>query len=322
MNKFPDISNIYEKLRQCPYCCSVNFHILYQAPDRYGGKPGIFYLSRCSNCGLAFQNPRIKQEYIHEYYSDTLSYYQTKSEVSISTLKKVVSYTVDNFFNIIQYSRSKKINLIPKFVKNGKLLEIGCSNGKQLEYFKTLGWDVCGIEMNKKAAAYAKNVRKLNVNNFTIENANYPNSTFDTIIMGMVIEHIYDPFELLKKIANWLKPGGKLLFSTPNFNSFEFRIFKKYTYALHLPNHIYIFNKKILKELLKKNSFKNIQFYCHSFERDTVASSNYKYRATKKPLYKIIAKSFLLKKFIIKPCLFLLSFLSLTSRFSVIATKK
>ena len=45
------------------------------------------------------------------------------------------------------------------------------------------------------------------------------NLIFDTIIMSHVLEHIADPVLILKKIYNWLKPGGVLLLSVPNAKS-------------------------------------------------------------------------------------------------------
>ena len=322
MNFYKNITNKYEQLYNCPNCKSSRISLLYQVPDRYGGHEGVFYLSICNECELAFQNPRIKKEFVNEFYPDDLGYFQLESKTKSITLKKYISDSVDIFYNLIFYSRTKKINLIPKYVKDGKLLEIGCSNGKQLAYYKKLGWDVCGIEMNSKAAEYARNTRKLKVQNIITENANFPENTFDIIVMSMVIEHLYEPFELIQKIYKWLKPGGSLFFSTQNFKGIEFKIFKNYTYALHLPNHIFLFHKKILRNQLKKANFSNIKFYNHYFERDVVASCLYKYLDTKKSIYKIFAHNLLLKKFIIKPLLFILSIMGLTSRFSIISKKK
>ena len=43
-----------------------------------------------------------------------------------------------------------------------------------------------------------------------------PVGTFDTIIVGHVLEHVNAPVELLARIATWLAPGGSVLAAVPN----------------------------------------------------------------------------------------------------------
>jgi len=62
-----------------------------------------------------------------------------------------------------------------------------------------------------------------------------------------------------------------------------------------------------------------IKFYHHYFDRDIVASSWYKYQATGKLFYKIIAKNRLVRLLIIKPLSAILGVAGLTSRVSVYA---
>ena len=63
---------------------------------------------------------------------------------------------------------------------------------------------------------YAKKYGK--VVNTDIFNANYENNFFDTILMFHVLEHLDDPVKTLKEIRRILKPNGKLIISTPDFD--------------------------------------------------------------------------------------------------------
>ncbi len=235
----------------------------------------------------------------------------------IPRLKKITPPFVKKIFK----NRSEKIRLIPSFVRNGKLLEIGCAYGKKMEKLNKLGWTTYGIEMHEKSAQHPKKKKKLNVRYESIEDVKFHTGKFDAIIMDMVLEHLYNPFESLKIITEWLKPNGQLLFSIPYFNGIEFSFYKEFTYALHLPHHITFFNKKILKEYLTKLGYKNIKFYFHYFDRDIVASAQYKYADTNKFIYKFIGYNKFFRKFFIKPFVFITSLLGKTSRVSVFAEK-
>lgn len=139
--------------------------------------------------------------------------------------------------------------------------------------------------------------------------------------MSMVLEHLYDPLRILKKITSWLKPGGQLLLLIPYFEGFEFSVFKEYSYGLQLPTHITFFNKKILREYLSKLGYKDIKFYFQYFDRDVVASAGYKYADTGKWLYKFISSNKTFRRLAIRPFAFILSLLGKTSRVSVLAFK-
>lgn len=51
--------------------------------------------------------------------------------------------------------RSWEISGIPQYSRDGKLLEVGCSYGLlYLKQMRELGWEVLGIEPNRKAADF------------------------------------------------------------------------------------------------------------------------------------------------------------------------
>jgi 2-polyprenyl-3-methyl-5-hydroxy-6-metoxy-1,4-benzoquinol methylase len=331
----------FENLKSCPHCASEKINVLLSAPNRLTSKEGTFFLSKCADCGLVFQNPRVKEKYISDYYTNELGYYRLpprnkERKVFFSFIKKFVYHqTLINHYNYVNlgkqniflktitplFRRKKKIGLMPNFVKNGRLLEIGCSHGTRLEELKKIGWNVSGVEMDKKSAEFAQKEKALSVQNKKIEKLSFKKNSFDVVIMSMVLEHLYDPFGTLKRITSWLKPDGQLLFSIPYFEGFEFSVFKEYSYGLQLPTHITFFNKKILEAYLSKLGYKDIKFYFQYFDRDVVASAGYKYADTEKRFYKLISSSKIFRKLVIKPFVFILSLFEKTSRVSVLAFK-
>lgn len=327
----------FEELKKCVYCESNNIIYLFSAPNRFDKSDEIFSVSRCNDCGIVFQNPRVKSQFIEEYYTDTLGYYYPgkSKDTFLNKLKLILTIKVlinhFKYFNLGNksflikliswvFKRKFKIKMIPDYVNNGKVLDIGCSHGALLQELRGYGWEVKGLEMHKKSAEYAQSLG-LDVYQSTVEGIDFPDNYFNAITMGMVLEHLHEPFESLEKITKWIKPRGQLIFSIPYFNGFEFSMFKEYCYGLQLPHHIVFLNKKVIVEYLKKIGYKNIKFYFQYFDRDVVTSAGYKYSEKGGFINKILSSNKFIRFILIKPLVYILSCLNKTSRVTVYAEK-
>lgn len=316
----------YEKIELCPYCSSRNIRLLFKAKDFIGKKEGYFFLSKCLNCGLYFQNPRVKEKDIADFY-EPIGYfkapelkYSKKSFWKHKTLANHFGYGKKDIFWLFSFifKRFLKSKSYPCFKQNGSLLEIGCSNGELLRELADLGWRTKGIEMSGQSSLFAREKRRLDVDNKRVEECSFPEKTFDVVVMNMVLEHLYRPFEQLAKISFWLKPGGYIIFSIPYINGLEFKIFKECSYGLQLPTHITFFTKRIIRDYLKKLGFAQIRFYSQFFDRDIVASSQYKGGW----FFKFLGYNKCVRLFLIKPFVLFLSLLGLSSRLTVFAQKQ
>jgi SAM-dependent methyltransferase len=147
----------------------------------------------------------------------------------------------------------KRVNLISKFVKKGRMLEIGSATGVMLKLFAKKGWDALGIEpsgSNKEAKK--KGLRVLNVK---FEDAKLPNDYFDLVVLNHTLEHLDKPREVLIKINTILKEGGVVFIDVPNFGSLSSKLLgNKWPYLLP-EEHKSQFTKENLTKLLKENEF-------------------------------------------------------------------
>lgn len=103
------------------------------------------------------------------------------------------------------------------------VLDLGCASGimgrKLLEAGKA--GEMVGVEIFPSAAAEAeKAYRKVYVGDVEEMTLDYPEH-FDYVICGDVLEHLKDPYNVLKKIHQWLKPGGKVLVCLPNIRNYH-----------------------------------------------------------------------------------------------------
>lgn len=99
-----------------------------------------------------------------------------------------------------------------------KVLEVGCASGGTLLKIKNTfkNAKLYGIELNKFAAEDAASFADIKIGNVEKEEIDYPEDFFDYIILADVLEHLLDPWTLLKKLTRFAKPEGRILASVPN----------------------------------------------------------------------------------------------------------
>ncbi|MCV3214642.1 methyltransferase domain-containing protein [Plectonema radiosum NIES-515] len=102
-----------------------------------------------------------------------------------------------------------------------KVLEVGCGRGAFVDRLcKEAKLEAQGIEINSSAVNYARQkgipVSQINLNEFSHKMANQ----FDAVCAFQVLEHVSDPRLFLESLIQLVKPGGKLIISVPNSESF------------------------------------------------------------------------------------------------------
>lgn len=169
----------------------------------------------------------------------------------------------------------EKINFLIKAVGSGKkVLDVGCNDGIIGKILLNKKNDVYGIDIVREKLLIAQK-RGLKTRECDIENEQfpYPDNHFDIVILGDLIEHIFDTDTLLRKCKRVLKKGGRLIVITPNIASLGRRIMLLFginpfiEYSLELPplegypavGHIRYYTSKTLKLQLLHNGFEDIE---------------------------------------------------------------
>jgi 2-polyprenyl-3-methyl-5-hydroxy-6-metoxy-1,4-benzoquinol methylase len=125
----------------------------------------------------------------------------------------------------IDYYSNPRKDILPLLPENIlKVLEIGCGQGATLQWIQTIRdcVKVVGVELFPEAAEIAKK-RLDSVIQGNIESIELPfeNNEFDLILCLDVLEHLIDPWDVLKKLATLLKLGGSLITSIPNVKHYK-----------------------------------------------------------------------------------------------------
>lgn len=230
---------------KCNLCGSDDSAILFAGKDRRHKNPGSFSVVRCNKCGLIYLNPRPVN--ISEYYPP--EYWGLERVNKKSRLIKAFLKMNQALIKVVCHKMTIPLK------NNGKLLDIGCGDGKFLYSMKKLGWQTYGVEISDLAAKYTREVLGLNVFTGTVEDTSFPDKFFDGITMHHVLEHVEDPTATLLEINRILKDDGLLAIGVPDAGSLEARIFKGYWEHWDMPRHLYHFSPKTIRALLEKTGF-------------------------------------------------------------------
>ena len=153
--------------------------------------------------------------------------------------------------------------------KKQKILDIGCNDGELTELYDQFGHAV-GIDINRNAIKECKKRGLecfcMDLNDMVKTHAN----SFDFVIAGDIIEHIFETDKFLHNIHTVLKRNGKVLLTTPNLVSFGRRIMMMMgvnpyiEFSTELPSkefnvgHIRYYTEKNLRAQLAAQGFRNV----------------------------------------------------------------
>ncbi len=102
---------------------------------------------------------------------------------------------------------------------SARLLEIGCGNGATCAYAKATGkagW-CAGVELCAEPAdEAARRLDHVVVGDVEVVELPFPPATFDVLILSEVLEHLRDPWSVLRRLRELLKPGAWVMAGSPN----------------------------------------------------------------------------------------------------------
>jgi SAM-dependent methyltransferase len=102
----------------------------------------------------------------------------------------------------------------------GRVLDLPAGPGYLLKDLKTLGFDGIAGEIDEKLHCFSDlEYRKIDMTS----RFDFPTASFDYVVSIEGIEHIENHFAFLREARRVLKPGGKMILTTPNVLSLESR---------------------------------------------------------------------------------------------------
>ncbi len=217
----------------CPLDGTFEATIVRKARDVEFGGIERFSIVRCTRCGMHYLNPRPGLASIGAYYP---AVYYTHRGPDLRRDARVYRLPA---------------RLVHEHGRPGTLMDIGAGGGGLLTVLQDEGWpELAGIEPDPEAARAAQG-RGLDVAVGGFPHAPLDVLSIDTATMFEVLEHLHDPVAALREVATALKPGGRLILSTPNYAGLEFRLLGAHSVSLQVPRHLMFFERRSLDFALR-----------------------------------------------------------------------
>ena len=119
------------------------------------------------------------------------------------------------------------------------------------------GWETCGIKLSEEARKVAeqKGIKAYK----SLDDAAFPNGFFDVVTMFAVIEHLSEPKEVVKVLAEVLKEDGLFVIMTGDAKSLKATYKAEKWHMYRPPEHLYFFCAKSLNFLMDLFEFRKIK---------------------------------------------------------------
>lgn len=143
------------------------------------------------------------------------------------------------------------------------LLDVGCGFGYPVDLAaKVLGWRAVGVDPADNAAAGARLLRADLRQEYLTANSGL-GEPFSLVMGSEVIEHIPDPYAFTTLLRRWLKPGGILVFTTPDAAMIHPGQDTATLFCmLSAGGHMVLYSAEAMTVMLRRAGFAHVQTEC------------------------------------------------------------
>lgn len=245
----------------CTLCKSPAYRV-FEGMSGYvlGTKYDVY---ECSKCNSSFVDPmsNLKEEYdliygkenvkdaVYNYY-----YYVASGVKNVRNPLNVLSEYTAIYWGVLKAFKDNNIK------EGANILEVGSGLGYFTYALNKAGYKAEGLEYSETATNFANNFFGNNYTQGTIEEyAKNNKEKYDVVVATEVIEHVESPESFIGAFLEVLKPGGKIIITTPNKDVHPRGTVWETDYA---PKHLWWFSEKGLKAIAEHF---HKQFYCVDF---------------------------------------------------------
>lgn len=183
---------------------------------------------------------------------DYLEHYKTDSEL-FDYFEERSGGTLHDEQRVREYILSR-IDSNSKFI-----LDVGCGRAWLAAELTPKNIFVCSLDASQTNPTKALELYSNENHSAIVADAlklPFEDNSFDSIVASEIIEHVEDPSKFVKGLIRCLKPGGKLIITTP------YKEVLRYSLCIHcnkmtpINAHLHSFDEQKLKNLYDSGSFK------------------------------------------------------------------
>ena len=260
----PSLTRLHDALPRCASCGDDRSAVRYD----FGSQK----IRRCEACGLLYIHPLPSEEETRAVYGE--SYFQNDQFMrgTNAALFGYADYVAERFNKQPQYAaiaREIATLLPPAPGRRPRLLEVGCGFGYFLDVAFEENFEVSGLEFNPHAVERLRRKYAFPIACGALETAALPPASVDAAVLFDVIEHLRDPFTSLDRLRDAVAPGGVLVLSTVDAESWTSRLLgKRLEDFRRTREHLYFFGRRTMRAVLAKHGFEvlAIRSIGHTFD--------------------------------------------------------
>ncbi len=252
-----------------PNCmfCGMPGEVLYSGLiDHLFLAPGSWQLRRCADpqCGLVWLDPAPLAEDLGLAYQTYYTHGAAAGKSSGILLRaaKSVYWTMTGLLAMISglyWEQRRFKSMLLEDLSPGRLFDVGCGDGKFLRRMAARGWHGAGMDFDAAAVEVGRTKYGLELSVGDFQTAPFEGGDFDAVTMTHVIEHVTDPVACLKKCRQLLRPGGRVVVTTPNVRSLGHQRFERNWRGLEPPRHLHLFTPGLLAECARRAGLRVIR---------------------------------------------------------------
>lgn len=143
---------------------------------------------------------------------------------------------------------------------SGRLMDLGCSCGYFIECALQEGFDAHGVEFSAEAIAVARpEIRERIFHGDVNELTQTHLASYDVVTAFDIIEHTFEPLELLSSVRGLLRKGGLLAVTTPDTGHFLRFLMGARWPMLQPHQHTVLFSRQSLMRALRTTGYTDVE---------------------------------------------------------------
>lgn len=214
-------------------------------------KNGFNYIE-CSNCGMLYMSPRPTKEILSNFYKNSVNY-KFFNEYIFPATKVIRKQRIflPRIKCILKVCKEKKIQQ-EAILEIGSAFGIFCEEIVKRKYFK----NVVAIEATD-ALYMSSFINGVKVYNGLFEDLKIVEK-FDVAVAFEVLEHVFSPFQFLKKLFLIMKDNSIVMLTMPNYDGFDIGVLGKNSVSID-HEHLNYFTPHSITLLLTKIGFSEVE---------------------------------------------------------------
>ena len=238
----------------CPLCGGTRRRELFRKKGHFWHRGAAhehsFAVVRCQDCRLDHVNPRLRGDLLAHHYAEHDLYVDLRT-AQLEARRAYFRQTLD----AIEAARRESGQRAGK----RRLLDVACSEGTFIALARERGWEAEGIEISAPTAAHGRDVLGLPIRTGRLEDAHYPECSFDVVTLQSFLEHSEEPVRLLQEVHRLLKPGGLFYANVCNGRSLAARLQKADWYNYDPVVHLNYFSPTTLRRLARQVGLERVR---------------------------------------------------------------